>query len=80
MYMYVCIIQTDVVVTRKSIYSKEERGAAFSVYYNGRLVVDLWGGYADYGALRLRQHESTSMFYSATKAITAVVMAMLVDR
>ena len=60
--------------------SKEEQGAAFSVYYEGRKVVDIWGGYADFGAYRLRRQDSTSMFYSATKGVAAIVIAVLVDR
>ena len=65
---------------RRSIETKQEQGAAFCVYYKGQAVVDMWGGYADYDALRLRKRDSTSMFYSATKAITAIVLAVLVDR
>jgi CubicO group peptidase (beta-lactamase class C family) len=65
---------------RELIISKEEQGAAFSVYSEGRKVVDIWGGYADFGACRLREKESTNMFYSATKAATAIAMGVLVDR
>jgi hypothetical protein len=28
----------------------ESQGAAFTVYRNGQKVIDIWGGYADYGA------------------------------
>ncbi|ELT92716.1 hypothetical protein CAPTEDRAFT_221503 [Capitella teleta] len=67
-------------VFKQSILSKDEGGAAFSVYFEGRKVVDVWGGYADFGAHRLRQRDSTNMYYSATKGISAIVMAVLVDR
>ena len=60
--------------------SRQERGGAFCVYYKGVPVVDLWGGYADYASHRLRQRDSTQMFYSATKAVSAITMAVLVDR
>ena len=50
------------------------------MYYEGRPVVDLWGGYADHASLRLRTGDNTQMFYSATKIVTAIVMALLVDR
>lgn len=60
--------------------SGQEKGAAFAVYYKGNLVVDLWGGYADYGALRYRKAESTSLAYSATKAVAAVCLGYLFDR
>lgn len=65
---------------RENVKKKQEQGAAFAVYYKGHLVVDLWGGYADYEALRLRCSDSTSMAYSATKAVTAICLARLYDR
>lgn len=65
---------------RENVKKKQERGAAFAVYYKGQLVVDLWGGYADYQALRLRRSDSTSMAYSATKVVTAICLARLYDR
>jgi len=67
-------------IVRQNIASRQDQGSAFAVFYHGKLVVDLWGGYADYGALRYRQEDSISMVYSATKGVTAVCMAMLVDR
>lgn len=67
-------------VFKENVKKKQEQGAAFAVYYKGHLVVDLWGGYADYGALRLRRSDSTSMAYSATKAVTAICLALLYDR
>lgn len=60
--------------------SGDEQGAAFAVYHKGQLVVDLWGGYADHRARRLRQRDTTCLFYSSTKAVAAIVLALLVDR
>jgi CubicO group peptidase (beta-lactamase class C family) len=65
---------------RQLIASQEEKGAAFTAFYRGELVVDLWGGYADFEAGRYRQHDSISGLYSATKIAVAVSLAMLVDR
>ena len=65
---------------RKMLECEEERGAAFAVYHKGKPVVDLWGGYADFEAYRLRKEDSTSMLYSTSKALTAIVIAVLVDR
>lgn len=67
-------------IFRQMLESQEERGSAFCVYYKGKKVVDLWGGYADIDALRYRQEDSRSMYYSATKAFTAIAIAVLVDR
>ena len=65
---------------RANIASRQEQGAAFAVYYRGELVVDLWGGYADYGAMRYRKKETTSMAYSTTKVVSAICIAVLCDR
>jgi len=67
-------------VFRANIASRQEQGAAFAVYYRGELVVDLWGGYADYGAMRYRRQETTSMAYSTTKVVSAICIAVLCDR
>ena len=60
--------------------SREEEGSSFCVYHKGVPVVDLWGGYADPGALRYRQSDSIGLFYSSTKAVTAITLALLADR
>ena len=60
--------------------SKQDQGSSFSVYHKGEPVVDLWGGYADPGSLTLRQEDSIGLFYSSTKAVAAIVLAMLSDR
>ena len=64
---------------RRNLQTGQEQGAAFAVYQGGRLVVDLWGGYADFGALRYRDADSISMAYSSTKMVTSLVLAHLVD-
>uniref|UniRef100_A0A914WTT1 Beta-lactamase-related domain-containing protein n=1 Tax=Plectus sambesii TaxID=2011161 RepID=A0A914WTT1_9BILA len=58
----------------------EREGAALAVYYKGELVVDLYGGYADTSALRLWTPETRTVVFSATKAVAALCVAMLVDR
>ncbi|XP_072176682.1 beta-lactamase domain-containing protein 2-like [Diadema setosum] len=55
-------------------------GSAFSAYYKGEKVVDVWGGYAD-GEIRQPWREDTmSVFYSTTKGVAAICLAMLADR
>jgi len=65
---------------RALVASRKEQGGAFAVYHHGQLVVDLWGGYADYGAMRYRKSDTTSMAYSATKGVSAICIAVLADR
>ena len=79
-FLYWILSLSTVLFVRQNFASRQEQGSAFAVYYCGELVVDLWGGYADYGALRYRKADSISMAYSSTKAVTAICMAMLVDR
>ena len=65
---------------RNLVESGEESGGSFSVYYKGKLVVDLWGGYADWQIEQPWETYTVSKWFSVTKAMCAVVVAMLVDR
>ncbi|XP_038047466.1 beta-lactamase domain-containing protein 2-like [Patiria miniata] len=55
-------------------------GSAFSVYYKGSKVVDLWGGFADTTVRQLWEEDTMTVIFSATKGIAALCMSMLVDR
>ncbi|XP_038078603.1 beta-lactamase domain-containing protein 2-like [Patiria miniata] len=55
-------------------------GSAFSVYYKGSKVVDIWGGYADSEAGRPWKEDTLTIVFSATKGMAALCMAVLVDR
>jgi len=57
-----------------------ELGASFCVYSKGECVVDLWGGHTDKSRSRAWQRDTTINVYSSTKALTALCVAMLVDR
>lgn len=53
---------------RKNFIEKWERaGAAFAVYHKGKLVVDLWGGYADTSCNRLWNEDTITVIFSCTK-------------
>ncbi|MEV0590881.1 serine hydrolase domain-containing protein [Nonomuraea cavernae] len=58
----------------------EELGAAFAVYLDGELVVDLWGGVADRHTGRAWREDTPAYAYSCTKAITATVLLQLTER
>ncbi|MFG3442378.1 serine hydrolase domain-containing protein [Nonomuraea sp. NPDC047897] len=58
----------------------EELGAAFAVYLDGELVVDLWGGLADRHTGRPWRRDTPVFAYSCTKAITATVLLQLAER
>ncbi|HEV7941521.1 MAG TPA: serine hydrolase domain-containing protein [Solirubrobacteraceae bacterium] len=57
-----------------------ELGAAFAVTLDGRPVVDLWGGVADSSCDRPWQEDTMQLIFSGTKGLTALCMAMLIDR
>ncbi|KHJ92194.1 hypothetical protein OESDEN_07924 [Oesophagostomum dentatum] len=58
----------------------EREGAAIAVYHRGRPVVDLWGGYADRESNVPWKHSTRTVLFSSTKAVTALCVAVLVDR
>jgi CubicO group peptidase (beta-lactamase class C family) len=55
-------------------------GGAFSAYYKGEPVVDLWGGYADVETKQLWEKDTISMAYSSTKGLAALCIGVLVTR
>ncbi len=54
-------------------------GAAFAAWCDGRLAVDLWGGYADRGRRRQWAAESLVQPYSVSKPFAAVCALRLVE-
>ena len=54
-------------------------GAAVCVYYEGRKVVDLWGGVRDEHGRPWRE-DTMSMSFSTSKGITSTLLNQLVDR
>lgn len=58
---------TTVVFRANFITGLEEEGAAMAVYHNGKLVVDLWGGYADGEAAREWREDTLSYIFSSSK-------------
>ncbi len=61
-------------------FQREEWGASFAVFHEGRLVVDLWGGLADQGAAKPWQADTITTVFSATKGLVALCFLMLTDR
>lgn len=58
----------------------EELGAGFAVILEDRVVVDLWGGWADRGQTRPWTQDTIVPVYSTTKGVSALVVAMLHDQ
>lgn len=64
---------------RANLASGEDVGAAVAIHHRGRLVVDLWGGSFD-GTERPYGDDALQLVFSTTKGITAIAVAMCVDR
>ena len=59
---------------------RQEVGAAFSVYHEGRCVVDIWAGLADRREERLWQQNTLSIVFSGSKGVVAACILLLLDR
>ena len=65
---------------RENFASKGEVGSSTAVYAGGKLVVDLWGGYADAARTRHWEHDTLVTVYSTTKGMTAICAHRLADQ
>ena len=57
-----------------------ELGAAFAATLDGSPVVDLWGGAADGDSGSPWRQDTMQVIFSGTKGLTALCVAMLIDR
>jgi CubicO group peptidase (beta-lactamase class C family) len=57
-----------------------EHGAAVAVMLDGKLVADLWGGYANLQRTKAWNRDTLVNVWSATKGVMALAVAMLVER
>uniref|UniRef100_A0A914ZC62 Beta-lactamase-related domain-containing protein n=1 Tax=Panagrolaimus superbus TaxID=310955 RepID=A0A914ZC62_9BILA len=58
----------------------EPEGSSLAIYHKGKLVVDIWGGYADKECRRLWKSDTITITFSSTKAMAALCIALLIDR
>ena len=58
----------------------EEMGAGFAAIRDGHVVVDLWGGWANREHTRAWAQDTIVPVYSTTKGVSAIVLALLMDR
>ncbi|CAG8731703.1 27175_t:CDS:2, partial [Racocetra persica] len=58
----------------------EEVGSSVAVYYDGKLVVDLQGGYADLETMHEYDNNTLQQVFSCAKVMGAIVIARLVDQ
>ncbi|MBS1911367.1 MAG: beta-lactamase family protein [Bacteroidetes bacterium] len=60
----------------RNFTERNELGAACAVYYRGRNVVDLWGGYRDYDARKPWEAGTMVPVFSTTKGMAAMTLAV----
>ncbi|HEY2766807.1 MAG TPA: serine hydrolase domain-containing protein [Solirubrobacteraceae bacterium] len=65
---------------RENFAQRGELGAAVAVIVEGRMVVDLWGGWADAGRSRPWDQSTVVNAFSVGKAFAALCVLMLVSR
>jgi len=63
-----------------NLANTEELGAGVSAYHRGVQVVDLWGGWFDTERTVPYAEHSLQLVFSTTKGITAIAIAICVDR
>ena len=66
-------------VFEQSFTDGEELGARFSFIVDGETVIDLWGGHADHKRERAFDAATLVPVFSVTKALTATLIARLVE-
>ncbi|KAF0337248.1 beta-lactamase/transpeptidase-like protein [Gigaspora margarita] len=64
----------------KNFEDGSEVGSSVAVYYNGKLVVDLYGGYADFETMSEYNKDTLQLVFSSTKTLASIMIAYLVDR
>jgi len=65
---------------RENFTARDEVGAALCVRVDGRVVVDLWGGYHDRARSRRWERDTLVNAYSVGKGLTAMLVLLLVER
>ena len=56
-----------------------ERGGSVAIWYDGRVVVDLWGGWSDLGRLKPWERDTIVNFFSVSKALCTIAIMRLAD-
>ena len=64
----------------QTIESRQDVGAAVSLFHHGQCVIDLVGGYFDTQSPKPYEHDTLQLVFSTTKGVTAIAVAMCVER
>ncbi|WP_320784539.1 serine hydrolase domain-containing protein [Streptomyces sp. CRN 30] len=64
----------------RNLSEREELGGAFSAWWRGEKVVDIWGGVADPGTGRAWEPGTKSLIFSGSKGIVAITLLVAVQK
>ncbi|MHB1089782.1 MAG: serine hydrolase domain-containing protein [Ilumatobacteraceae bacterium] len=67
-------------VFSQTLDSRQDIGAAVSLFHRGQCVIDLVGGYFDKEATKPYDHDTLQLVFSTTKGVTAIAVAICVER
>ena len=59
---------------------QRDLGASVAIYHQGKLVVDLWGGWSDRSFTKPYDNDTLQLVFSTTKGLVAVAAALCVER
>ncbi|CAF3768897.1 unnamed protein product [Rotaria sp. Silwood1] len=65
---------------RENFIQERDTGSSIAIYHNGRLVVDLVGGWFDASKKKVYDNETLQLVFSTSKALVAVAAALCVQR
>lgn len=65
---------------RLHLLSEEEKGAALSIFKDGELVVDMWGGYADIEAWQPWKQSTVANTFSLYNVAVSLSLGLLYER
>ena len=65
---------------KSNIESSREIGASFAVFHEGKLIIDLYGGYRDKEKTKVWDKDTIVNIHSTSKGIVAMIIAHLIDK
>ncbi|CAF1391400.1 unnamed protein product [Rotaria sp. Silwood1] len=65
---------------KENLEEQRDLGASVAIYHQGKLVVDLWGGWFDQTQMKPYDNDTLQLVFSTSKGLVAVALALCVQR
>jgi CubicO group peptidase (beta-lactamase class C family) len=65
---------------RQNFVQERDLGGSVAIYHQGKLVVDLWGGWFDKSQTKPYDNDTLQLVFSTSKGLVAVAVALCVQR